>query len=142
MINLNATLLIQLVNFLLLMFLLNRLLFRPMFRILEERRERTDGRKRLAEKANAEADSLWEDYQRELQQAKADADRARLELVQQAEAERQRMTEEASAQADKTVSEIRARVRAEAEQARKALRAETEKLADSMAQRILGRTVR
>ncbi len=141
MINLNATLLIQLANFLLLMFLLNRLLFRPMFRILEERRERTEGRKRLAERTTAEAESLWDDYQKKLQEAKADADRTRVALVRQAEGERQKMVDLAAAQAEKTVAEIRARVRADAEKAREALRGETEKLADSMAERILGRSV-
>lgn len=141
MINLNATLLIQLANFLLLMFLLNRLLFRPMMRVLEERRERTEGRRKKAEQLDAEAEAVWSDYQKRIQEAKADADRIRSELVRQADAERQKTVEAATRQAEKTVTEIRARVRAEAEEARGVLRAEAERLASAMAEQILGRSV-
>lgn len=141
MINLNATLIIQLINFLLLMFLLNRLLFRPMVRVLDERRERTQGRRERATEVDAEADAIWEKYQKSLHDARLEADRARSELVRRADAERQKLLDQASAQAEETVAQIRARVRAEAESARKALGEEAERLAGAVAQKILGRSV-
>lgn len=141
MINLNATLIVQLVNFLLLMFLLDRLLFRPMARVLDERRQRTEGRRQRAAQVSAEAESIWAEYQQRIQEAKAEADAARTRLIRDGEAERQKILDAAAEQADKTVAEIRARVRAEAEEARRALRAEAQVIAGQMAQRILGRSV-
>ncbi len=77
MINLNATLLIQLLNFLLLMFLLNRILFRPMLKVLEERRARTEGRRKQAAQLDVDAQAIWDDYQKRVHAAKAEADRDR-----------------------------------------------------------------
>jgi F-type H+-transporting ATPase subunit b len=140
-ININATLLVQLVNFLLLMYLLNRLLFRPMLRVLEERRARTEGRRQQAAQLSSEGQALWDDYQKRLQAAKADADRTRTQVIRQAEGQRDRLLEAAAAEADKAVAQVRARLRAESEDARKALRAQVAPLAAAVAQRILGRAV-
>lgn len=141
MININATLLVQLANFLLLMYLLNRILFRPMLRVLEERRERTEGRRKQADQLDSEAQALWDDYQKRIHAAKADADRTRSQLIRQGEVERERLLEAATAESDKAVAQVRARLRGEAEEARRALRAQAAQLAESVAQRILGRTV-
>jgi F-type H+-transporting ATPase subunit b len=140
-IDLNATLLIQLANFLLLMFLLNRILFRPMLRLLAERQARTEGRRQKAAQLEADAQAVWEDYQKRLQEAKADADRVRTQLVRQGEAQRDKSLATAAAEAEKAVAQIRARVRAEADDARKSLNSQADRLAAAVAERILGRTV-
>jgi len=140
-INLNATLLVQLANFLLLMLALNFILFRPMLRILAERQERTDGRRQKAAQLEADAQAVWDDYQKKLQSAKADADRVRTQLLRQGEAQRDKALEAAAAEAEKTVAQVRARIRAEADTARKTLTADADRLAASVAERILGRTV-
>ncbi len=141
MINLNATLIIQLVNFLLLMFLLNRILFRPMLRILEERHQRTEGRRKQAEQIDAEAEAIWAQYTQRIQEAKAEADRIRSEIIRKAEAERQRLLADAAAESESRLNQIRAKIRAEADEARKALEAEARALAAGVAERLLGRKV-
>lgn len=140
MININETLVLQLINFLLLMFLLNRLLFRPLVRLLDERTARTEGRQAEATRAEAEADAKLADYEGKLRAARAAADEARGEVLRSAEAERQGLLAQAAAEAEHTVAEIRARVRSEADQARRALRAESNALATAAATRILGRS--
>ncbi len=141
MININETLIIQLVNFLLLMFLLNRLLFKPMLRVLDERRERTEGRRQAAEQRDAQAEAVWADYQEKIQQARVEADRIRSDLIRRAEAERQKIVEEAAAEAEKNVAQIRARIQAEARDARAVLEKDARALAGGIAERILGRSV-
>jgi len=140
-INLNATLLIQLLNFLLLMFLLNRILFRPMLKVLDERRERTEGRRKQAAQLDTEAQAIWDDYQKRIQTAKAAADRDRAQTVRQGEGERDKILQATAAEAEKAVAEVRARVRKEADQARQTLRADADRLAAAAAERILGRAV-
>jgi F-type H+-transporting ATPase subunit b len=140
-INLNVTLLIQLVIVLTVMVLLNQILFKPVLRIIEERRARTEGRRKAAVELDGKAEGLWAEYQKTLQEARGQAERTRSEFVRQAEEERQRITEEAAGESEKTVSAVRARIRAEAADARKLLEAEAKRLADSAAQKILGRSV-
>lgn len=141
MISLNITLVFQAVIFLTIMILLNQLLFKPMIRILEERRARTEGRKKAAAQAEAEAEAIWAEYQKRIQDAKLEADRMRTEIVRHGEAERQRVLDAASEKAEKAVTEVRARVRAEAQEARRALESEASSLAGSIASAVLGRNV-
>jgi F-type H+-transporting ATPase subunit b len=140
-ISLNVTLLMQIAVFFTLMVLLNQLLFKPMVRVLEERRERTEGRRKKAVQIDAEADGIMAEYQKRIQDTKADADRTRDQLLRQGEAGRQKIVEAATSQAEKTVAEVRARVRAEAQEVRKVLEADARTLAAGVAQKILGRAV-
>jgi F-type H+-transporting ATPase subunit b len=141
LININVTLGLQLINFLLLMFLLNHLLFRPIVRLLDERSARTEGRVADAERAEAEADAMLADYEAKVREVRGGADQARGEVLRKADAERQDLLAQATEEAAKTVAEIRARVRGETEQARQALQAEANQLATAAAARILGRAV-
>lgn len=137
----NYTVFIQIGIFLVLMVILDKVLFKPMLRILVERKARTQGRRERAAEAESKADEIWKDYQAKLAEARTGAEATRLELVRQGEAERQKVTDAATAEAEKTVSELRARVQAEAAEAQKALRAQVEILAKGMAEKILGRAV-
>jgi F-type H+-transporting ATPase subunit b len=127
--------------FLVLAFCLNFLLFKPMLRVIEERRSRTEGRRKAAAQAETEAEGVWENYQKKIAEARAAGDAARMEMVRKGEAERQRITEKAAEESEKTHSEIRARVRADAESARGAIRGQVDGLARVMAEKVLGRAV-
>lgn len=141
MISLNITLLIQIAIFLTLMILLNQILFKPMVQVLANRRAWTEGRRKAAAEAEAEAEAIWAEYQKRLQDARADADRVKSDLVRQGDAERQKIVDAAAAQAEKTVNEVRAQVRAEVKEARKVLEVEARALASAAAQAVLGRSV-
>lgn len=137
----NLTVVIQIAIILVLMFLLNAFLFKPMMRVLDERRARTAGRRERAAQAHAEAESILKDYESKIAAARSEADKLRLELVRQAEAERNRITELASSEAEKTVAEVKARVAAEAARAKEALKADVDGIGRSMAEKIAGRAV-
>lgn len=137
----NLTVLIQIALVLVLMFVLNTFLFKPMMGVLNERKARTAGRRERAAAAEAQAETIWGDYQKKLSAARSEADKARLEVVRQAETERANITEVASSQADKTISEMKARIGAEGDKAREALKAQIEGLGKAMAEKIAGRAV-
>ena len=137
----NFTLVIQLVTFLVLMVILDRILFKPMLRLFNERKARTEGRRAAAAKATEKAEGIWDDYQGELAKVKAESDSSRMEVIREAEAKRQQITDVAMAEADKTVAGIRAKVSAETDAARGVLKAEVEALAKVMAEKIIGRAV-
>ena len=137
----NITLVIQMVTFLVLMVILDRLLFKPMMRVLNERKARTEGRRQIAADAEAEAGNIWESYEKDIIEAKASADLARVEVIRTAEAKRQAITAVATAESDKVLAEIRARVQADADVARDAVQAQVAGLAQEMAQKVLGRAI-
>jgi F-type H+-transporting ATPase subunit b len=61
--------LVQLVNFVVLIFLLNRLLFRPFLRLFQERKERTSGYLDEAKKIDKESDDLLHRIEEKLSEA-------------------------------------------------------------------------
>lgn len=137
----NQTLLIQIIVFLVLMLVLDRVLFKPMLALLEERKKRTEGRREKAQVAEGQAKEIWEDYQTKLAAARSEAEVVRIELVRQGEAERQRLTDEATAKAEATVTVLKAQVQEQASKAREALATEVDALSKMMAEKILGRAV-
>lgn len=137
----NLTVVIQIAIILVLMFLLNTLLFKPMMSVLNERRARTQGRRERAAEAEAQAEKIWKDYQTSLSEARHVADKARLEIVRQGELERSRITDTASASAEKTVAEVKARVAVEASKAAAELKAQVDTIGRAMAEKIAGRAI-
>lgn len=137
----NQTVIIQIVTFLILMFILNRVLFRPMLALLEERKQRTEGRRAQADQAQTDAKTMWEDYQAKLAAARSEAEAVRVELVKEGEAERQRITDAAMKEAEKTVSDLKAQVQQQGAAAKGALATEVDALSKMMAEKILGRAL-
>lgn len=92
----------QIINFLILLWLLQRFLFGPIVRVMNEREQRIEQRMRAAEERQNEADRLARDHRERLDEfecqraamletAQADAERQRLEMVEQAREETDRM---------------------------------------------------
>ncbi|MBW2324509.1 MAG: ATP synthase F0 subunit B [Deltaproteobacteria bacterium] len=56
MISINATLIVQIINFLVLIWILNRILFRPIFKIVEERKSVIQSSRAEIERLKSEAE--------------------------------------------------------------------------------------
>ena len=63
MLQLNSTLFLQIINFLLLMWILNRLIFRPFLKMVEEREAKTLGARTQAGDLTVEAEDLKKKYE-------------------------------------------------------------------------------
>ena len=118
MISLNATFIIQVINFLLLMWILNRLLFRPILRALDEREETVAGSLRRAGETAATAQSERELYEAKMKQAQLRAgetkDRVRREGVEEASG----VVKKVSLDAEKQIAETSAAVARSLDRAR------------------------
>jgi len=111
--------------------------FRPLARVLEARRQATEGMRQQAEELLARAAAKTAEYERALQAA-------RTELYREMEATRQRWREhharavaEAREQARAVVAEARGQIQAELELARAELQAHSQRLAVLIADSIL-----
>ncbi len=109
------TLIAQILNLFIQMYLIKRFLFKPINEILQKRRELADQEIRQARDAKAEADSLKEQYESGLAQARDEA----AQIVQSAQKEAERKADETVREAQKQAAGIRARAEADIEQERK-----------------------
>ncbi len=140
-ISFDASMLIQLVNFILLMAAMNFFLYKPLRKILAERRQVFDRLKEEASKAKAAID----DGENEKARQNAESVRAALtvknELVQRGLAEEKSILAQAQTQAAAHILEMRTSLAESQEKAREALARESESIARSMAEKVLGRTL-
>lgn len=141
MISINATLIVQIINLLVLIWILNRLMYRPIKRIAAERQAKVDeGLKQAAQMADAS------------QKAEAaylqDRNQGRIQVRDQLENKRREtdakvkeILKEAQEQAKDQQAKMLQNVEQQLQEARGDIKAEAEKVARSLAQTVLGREV-
>jgi len=138
-ISLDWTLILQFVNFFVLLVVLNKLLYRPLLGVLKERRETIDGSHEKAKSLQVEIEEKMARYQAQLNDAKVAANQERTKLKQTATAEEAAILGEAQKKSSARLQTIKGQVAAEANEAGKTLKTEAEGLAGLIATKILGR---
>jgi F-type H+-transporting ATPase subunit b len=141
LIDIDATVLVQFVLFLVLFVFANRLLFQPYLRLRERRRAGIDGARAEAERMTAQADAKLADYEKQLAQARDRANEEGRKVRLEAAAHEREVTDKARAAAQKATDEAQATVRRETEAARAQLMPQADALARSIASKLLGREV-
>lgn len=141
MIQVNFTLFIQLINFLVLLFILNVLLYQP---IMAKMRER-EGQIRNDQEKAAELDQRVQDqenrHQEELAKAKQTAAQEKNTLLAEAKQKEAAILDKARAEAARIVDDMKSAIQADADKVRQTLKADMTPLADSICEKILGRSV-
>jgi F-type H+-transporting ATPase subunit b len=137
----NGSLIVIFILFLIFVFLMNRLLFKPLGRVLDEREVLTDGAKAEARAATHRYGSRLTDYEAAIKGARAEGYR-KLEQARAARLEdRRRAIEEAKTEAASEIERARAEIGSQAQQARADLAAESRQIAEQISRTVLGRTV-
>lgn len=139
MISVDWTLGLQFVNFIILLIVLNKLLYKPLAKIIAERREKIEGSYARAKDLQADIDEKMARYQKQLSDAKALANAERAKLKKAASEEEAGMLAEAHEKASARLQSIKEQVAAEAADASKTLQKEAKSLAGQIATKILGR---
>lgn len=109
MVDLNGTLIAQIINFLLLVFLLAKFAYRPLMQVLEERQKKIADNIDSAERERQDARQLKMEYQQQLAQARSQAqaivekaeklaEEAKEEILKDARAESARILKNAQAE--------------------------------------------
>ena len=124
---------------LLLTALLNRLLFRPLLRVMEARAQAIHSARELAERSAAEARAASDEFDRKTSLARADIYRQMDEMRKTALTERADIVARTRAEAEAEVRRASAILKADTEDARQRLAADAEALGTEAADRILGR---
>ena len=141
MIELDGTLVLQFVNFMILMVVLNALLFKPLRAALKARKETIEGSKAKVQDIDEQVQAQIARYEAQLQDARQQGSQERSALRKTGQEEEVRILGEANRSAAERLQTITAQIQDEANSARQALRGETEALAKEIAGKVLGRAV-
>ena len=134
-------LLIMLAGFVVLIFPLNALLFKPVFAALDARAERIEGARTRSGQLQNEADSVLERYETAIREARSESETRRQSQLENARQEQARVTAAARSDAEGELERARNELNQSLESARATLRASAEDLATAAAEQVLGRTL-
>jgi F-type H+-transporting ATPase subunit b len=132
---------IMLVGFVLLIFPLNALIFKPIFRSLDERAERISGARERSANLQTQADRVLDQYESAIREARAESERSRQQQLTLARTDQVTLTGKARGEAERELETARADLRRSLEEARATLRSNAEDLAKAAAERVLGRAL-
>ncbi|MBQ7456439.1 MAG: ATP synthase F0 subunit B [Desulfovibrio sp.] len=137
MLDLNITLLFQLVNFFIAVFLLNVLLIRPVREILKKRQQIVDTMAGDAESFESRAEQKLADYDAQLKAARQEASLARQTGREEGIAEQHNLLATAQNEARAIVDQARVSLQKEADATMAALRSEVGTLSQKIADRLV-----
>ena len=124
---------------LLLTVILDRLLFKPILRVIEERERAIKSARELAERSATEAKAATAEFERKTAEARGEIYRQMDEMRRAALAERSEILTRTRAEAEAQVAAAAATLQSETEEARRRLSADADALGAAAAERILGR---
>jgi len=142
LISVDKSLIVQFVNFFILLFILQRLLYKPLLAKMEERTSAIKASLDQAQAARAEALRQQEENEAKLRAAYAEAAAIREQAIKEAAEESRKHIEAAQAQARKLVDDTKAQLDGEIRRAREELRREVSDLAVGVAEKLVRRTLR
>jgi len=138
----NSTLFFQIVNFLLLIWILNKLLFRPFLDLVARRKEETEGTRKKAEDTMDHAGYLKGTYNSNIAEATSAAAAMSEAQRKAGREEGERILDEARSSSAGYLSSSRKELQTGLDEVRKQITGLSADLAGQMARKILGRNTR
>jgi len=141
MISINGTLLVQLLNFLIITFILNRVMFRPLLKINRERSLHFEKTREEIEALNKKTEGLTVKIEEKKRSAKSEADEKRRLLKEEGEGKANTFIGDAQSSVISLNNEIDEQIRKEMTRVRPSLQSEAEAMVDSIMEKIIGRRI-
>lgn len=141
MIDLNSTLLIQMINFLILIFVLNIILYKPIMKVIDARKKRVEESKETVGSFDDLIEQKVADYEETLRQARVDAMNQREEIKNEGVEAGKKILADTRDEVTAMIQDFKAKIAAEKEQARRTLQERTQEIAREISEKVLGRSV-
>ncbi|MCK4488572.1 MAG: ATPase [Desulfobacterales bacterium] len=135
------TLFVQMGNFILLIFILNLILYKPIRQILIERKKKIQGYKEGIEGLERDASESDQAFQARISEARGQGVQEKEALKQTGQEEEKRLTDEINQKARAELEAVCAQIAKDAEDARRGLEKEIGVFSGTIAEKILGRAV-
>lgn len=142
LIEINGSLIVQLVSFLALLAVLYRFVYRPLVAMLEARSSAIRQQLAEAQAAREAAQRQLAEFEAKLQAAQAEAQTLREGALREAAELRERLTAEARREAARLLESARAEIQQDVRRAKAELRSEVGALAIEIAERLIQRSLR
>jgi F-type H+-transporting ATPase subunit b len=141
LIDIDLTVVVQFVLFLITMYVANKLMFQPYLDLRERRKAGIDGARAEAEQMTAEADKKLADYEKSLAAARERAGEEGGKVRREAAEYEKQTIEKARTAAQEATEAAQKKMRSETAEARAQLLPQAEALARSISSKLLGREV-
>ena len=137
----NWTVGLQIINFLIILWILNLILYRPIRNILRQRKEKIDGLETTIDTYNEDAQEKDKAFAQGIKEARANGMNEKEALLQTAAEEEKEIIAKVNEKAQAELADIREKISSEAKIAKDALQTTVDEFSSDICQKILGRTV-
>lgn len=141
MVSIDYTIMIQAVNFLLLIFILNLLLYKPILSILEKRQKALNDSQEEINKLNDTIEKKMAEYEEKVRQAKVAAMEQKTLTLTEASDKAKSIIDAVRAEVPKLFEQFNEKLNKEVDDARKILAGQSQKTSRDIAEKVLGRSV-
>lgn len=141
MVDVDPSLFIQIINFLFLIWVLNIILYRPIRRILIQRKEKITGLENGINAAAANAGEKQEAFSDGIKAARIQGQKQKEVMINEASAEEKQIVDRINEKAKAELIVAKSKVAEEIGEVRKTLSAELDTFANAVCEKILGRAV-
>lgn len=141
MITLDLAFFIQIINFGILVLVLNFALYKPIRTMLAQRRQEIESARERALSVDQQVGEKVAEYELRLRDAKAEVGAKRSDLMKEAQAAEASLLEKARSEATASLAALRTRVAKESVDARSTLQQKAESLSSDICEKILGRSL-
>ncbi len=142
MVSLDYSLGIQIINFILLIFILNVLLYKPLLGMLDKRKKHLEESENEIRRLRETVEQKMEAYEEKLRQAKTAATGQKNEIISEGAEEAKVIIEAVRSEIPGLMEQFHARMEQEIGEARKVLTDQSQKLSVEIAEKVLGRSLR
>jgi len=141
MISVDGSLFIQIINFVFLIWILNMLVYKPIRKVLSERKDKISGLEGSIDSIHNDAMEKNDAFASGIKEARARGFKEKESLVSAATEEEREVIAGINRKAQENLEEIRSQIAKDAENVRDALQKEIDEFADAIGRKILGRAI-
>ena len=142
MVSIDYSLGIQIINFVLLIFILNLLLYKPLLGMIDKRKKQFEESEAEIKRLRETVDQKMAAYEEKLRQAKVGAVEQKNEIIRQGAEEAKAMIDAVRAEIPGLMEQFQARMEGEIGEAKRILTDQSQKLSVEIAEKVLGRSLR
>ena len=142
MINIDYTMLIQMVNFLLLIVILNQLLYKPILGVIDRRKKQMQDMEDEIKRLNQSVEERMATYEEKLRQAKMDALEKKTEIIKEGAEQAKGLMEAAKGEIPGMMEKFHGDMNTEVSAARNILTGQSKNISVEIAEKLLGRSLR
>lgn len=141
MIQIDYSLLLQIINFLLLMLILNVLLFKPMLAVIDKRKKRLEESEGEIHRLNRLVEEKMAAYEDKLRSTKIEALERNKDIIKEGSAQTKAISDEASREISLLADDFHGKMQKDVEEAKVFLRKQSQTLSFELAEKVLGRKI-